>query len=290
MKKLDLKMLEDKKIKCFFSDNNQLLIGTDRGFGILTTSFQFRTVGQVNSIVKNRNGRYMIATNHGIYVAGQGFNDMIHYSDKNSFFSEYHKNRDLSIRLLKVNSLNLFDEKIILGTDEGLVIAETDLSKAKFFYGNYIMPTMTDDYIIHKGNSPLTGNLISSLLVYEKEIFIGTNGGLNVFSPEGESWRNYTANHLERIKRNNTWTEVEVEGNSDLSGNFISTIAKAHNKNIFVGSSRGVDIFDTVTRKITEKLSSDSIVFLFSSDNRLYVATEYNGLNIYEYKNYEGDI
>ncbi|MGM0606847.1 MAG: hypothetical protein ACQESP_00380 [Candidatus Muiribacteriota bacterium] len=286
LQKFDNELPGNIKITDLFSDGNRLLLGTERGYAVKNGSFQLRSVGGVNCIIKGKEN-YFLGSDLGIYETLSNFEDVRLYDDTNSFFAEYIDNKDLTERVKNVNTLCATDEYIFAGTDEGLIKIEKGMEEAEFFYGDYIMPTLSDEYIEYSGNTPLSGNIITDLLKFENKLFIASNGGLNIYNLDSDSWENYTGPHMRRVKETTGWVEESTDGNSGLSGNYITALSINHDDTILVGTTRGLDIFCYERSEVVNNLPVDSVTFLHFNNKTLIVGTEFDGVKIFKLRERE---
>ncbi|PLX17015.1 MAG: hypothetical protein C0601_08540 [Candidatus Muiribacterium halophilum] len=278
--KIDILKEKKAKIRNLAVNNNMLFIGTDRGIGMLSNTFKFQIMGIVNQILPIESGKLAVLANDGIYIVNNSFKIEMHFDSENSFFAQYKDNEDISERLLKVNSGAEFGKYYYFATDEGLAQVGKDLQMAKIFFGDYLVPSLSGELIKHQGNSPLPGNMIKDVKVWNSKILLATNGGLSIYVPESNNWHNLTSDHYEKTKRGSKWQEILVPGNTDMIGNYVNDINVYEDK-AFISTNKGLNLLNLKTNKIEKKLLEGSIKFSYLKDDTLFVSSDFDGLYIF---------
>ena len=279
--KIDILKEKKAKIRNLTIKDNTLYIGTDRGIGMLSNTFKFQIMGIVNQILPTESGKLAVLANDGIYIVNSSFKIETHFDSENSFFAQYKDNDDISDRLLKVNGGAELGKYYYFGTDEGLAQVGKDLQMAKIYFGDYLVPSLSGELIKHQGNSPLSGNMIKDVEVWQGKILLATNGGLSIFIPESNNWHNLTSDHYEKTKRGSKWQEILVPGNTDMIGNYVNDITIFGDK-AFISTNKGLNLLNLKTNKIEKKLLEGSIKFSYVEDDTLFVSSDFDGLYIFK--------
>ncbi|WP_136826873.1 hybrid sensor histidine kinase/response regulator transcription factor [Pedobacter cryophilus] len=162
----------------------------------------------------------------------------------------------------------------------------------------------------------LSENLINAIIADENGAWIGTNGGgLRYVLPDGTSKFLYRKKPELQIKNyvtvdkeiasqfaasssfvpNGYFSFLNARDPNFISDNFIQSLAKDVDGNLWVGTQNGLNYFDQKTQKFTAlykkvkdtkfQINNNNITTLFiDSKSRLWVGTEGGGLNYFDKK------
>ncbi|MFW5782326.1 MAG: hypothetical protein ACOCWO_03430 [Candidatus Muiribacteriaceae bacterium] len=274
-------ILKRSKITGLYSIGESLYISTTKGIAKYNGSFYMTSMDKVNSLIYDGSSMYL-ATDGGFYSSSTGLSSLDLYDETNSFLREYIENPDLSVRLKKINTLAYHDGKYYFGSDEGLAVTDNTFEEARFYFGDYIVPSLSNELITHKGNSPIAGNIINDIKVRGDEVWIATNSGLSVWTEETGSWKNYTADHTERVRKDDEWHETQIRGNSELEGNYVRRLIP-FNEFMIVATTSGLSIIDAEKRIFSKSFFTAPLYNIALVDELLFIFTEFDGLYIFEY-------
>jgi|GEM_PF-4877826 len=282
-KQAKIALLKEKKAKIrnFMIRDDVLFIGTDRGIGMLSNTFKFQLMGIVNQILPLSNGKVAVLANDGIYILNSVFKIENQLDDENSFFAQHKDNDDISDRLLKVNAGGEHGKYYYFGTDEGLAQVDKEFQLARIYFGDYMIPSLSGELIKHTGNSPLPGNMIKDVKIWDDKVLLATNGGLSIFVPEENNWHNLTADHYEKTKRGSSWQEIIVPGNSDMVGNYVNDV-EIYGDKALISTNKGLNLLNLRTMKFEKILLEGSILFSYVDGDTLYASADYDGLYIFK--------
>ena len=204
--------------------------------------------GTVETIIQDSKGYIWIGTNDGLNRYN-GTDMTVFKSDKKD------KNSIISSYILSLaedKSGNLW-----VGTDEG--ISRIDLSDYSI-----------KNYRYYKDNKNTPYSAINTIYVDENNlIYIGSNNGLYIYDGDKDEFNKI------------------LDDKDNLNDKCIYSIIKDKNKDIWIGTQKGINKIDAKTNKVdleyTQYLNSLEwgIVYslLFDNDNNLWVATSEKGLN-----------
>jgi len=211
------------QIRCILVDGNFVYAGTNDALLILNkTSKTIKRIeykgndkdlnlkNTINAIAKSNDGNIWLGTDKGIYQLAL---DLSSFTDPlvSTFESEY-------IRNVRISSLHIDESDFVwIGTKENSML-KVDLKPTKF---NII--TNSNE------NTPILSSLqVWSVFVdLQKYLYVGTSEkGLDIIDMTTLQKQNY-----------NTTTPVK------LAGNFVQSIFKDKNQNIWVGTNSGINVF-----------------------------------------------
>jgi signal transduction histidine kinase/ligand-binding sensor domain-containing protein/DNA-binding response OmpR family regulator len=263
--------LSDNDVKCLLKDrDNSIWLGT-LGGGLNffhKANANFINIGEtirpnfglsnalISSVVKETDESLWIGT----YGGGLNYLDF-----KNTKSYSYLVNSlDSEKAVNTITSLiKQDDENLLCGTFNGLY--KFNKKQKKF---SKIPLSQIDT---NKGERPIT-----ALLMDKDVIWVGTDG-----------------NGLKKISSTQKVDDFLADGSSSsISDNFITSI-KDNNETLWIATQDGLNLFDKKSQKVVKKykrgglntLSSNSLTVLFSdSKKRLWIGTDYDGLNYFDPK------
>lgn len=244
--------------------------------------------GKINAIYETDSLIYF-----GMYNSG------INVYDKESETFEFYNVENSVLETNTINAIHEYKDSIVFGTNNGIYKLENDkleywsiLDSDQIVYSFEVdgddlwIGTYNDGLYmfsgelmhIEKGNSDLSDNLIYDLhMDRNKELWIGTNDGLNVLSHDGSI--------ISHQKKDN---EVHY-----LSSNKIQVVYEDSKDNIWLGTvgggvvyyNRETETYMTITER--DGLSSNDVsAILEDDDGHLWVATN-NGISRIEMDTYD---
>lgn len=292
--------LIDNKTYCLIEDKSGLIwVGTYKGISIFDSNSKFK---HYNSDPFNTNS-LSSGTIHGIYEDDDQYIwvgtslEGVNIINKKS--NEYHflttENSNLCSN--NINDIVGFNNEIYIGTSDGLSIVDKESNTIQNFTSDNGLPV----------------NMIKSLFVDSKNnLWIGTNMGLAIMNIstkeiinitdmlkengvsdlfirdifESENGNYYLGCFLDGglIELNPIEKSIKIYKNienddTSISNNSVRTITEDIYGNIVVGTSHGLNILDTSTRKFSHYTTNDGLSnnniygILIDSNNNLWMST-----------------
>lgn len=254
------KLLSSENIKSFFTDNDvEYLIGTTNGLNYYNDSsqeiFHFLhseeelRVGEesyVNTIITWKDSKYFVGTGTGLYV----FDSKSLKVEKFDLF-----NNDRQVRHLYLDDQK---QNLYIGTREnGLIILNLNTDESYSF-------NSTNKFL------PISGNFISTTLLEDSILWIGTSNGLDKINFKDTTITNFGFGIHER----------------PLGGKLVKTILRHSKGDLFVGTwGGGVDRISSngtiVSYKVENGLANNVVYGLLEDTlNRIWISTN-NGLSLF---------
>ena len=303
--------------KVIQDDNNVIWVGTDHGGINLVDKNDFKISYLVNREDDNKSLCQNSTTTvykdiSGIIWIGT-FKKGISYYHQDIIKFPIVKHYASSLNTLTYNDVNRFAEddkgNLWIGTNgRGLIYFDRKAGSSKNYLNNPADP------------NSLCNNVIVSLCIdHKKKLWIGTYfGGMDCY--DGKSFKHYKHsntssgtildNRISDIIEDSshrlwiatmgggldlfdTETEVFTHYNRNLNSNFIVKLAEDENKNLWIGTSYGLDVLSGSTGKFTSYLQNDNDVNSLVNDNitsliedsrHLFWITTRDGISIFNPK------
>jgi ligand-binding sensor domain-containing protein len=134
-----------------------------------------------------------------------------------------------------VNVTEIIGQTLMIGTNTGFSEVTGGMFKNTTGYHKVARGSMI---IKERGSSELVNNRVLCFAGSETDLWIGTSLGLS--NRKGSVWQTYTADHMEPGR---SGKYEPVSGNSPLAGNSIRALALDENKNLYIGTSKGLTVF-----------------------------------------------
>lgn len=240
--------------------NGGLWFGTKKGLNHLVSSpdkfLHFNQHLETGINASDLDINYLLPDNNKIWVATA--NSGLFYFDLVSQSFTPIPVDNVSSTITSMVKFN--DTQIMLGTDEGVVFLDINSFKV----------------ISHKPLSILKTQYISSLLLEEDNLWIGTKSGGYIYNIKTKSLSHF--NHQENKNKSLSHAEITTLTKDGFGGVWVGTFVK------------GLNRFDNSTLQFNHthtenaNLSSSIVLGFLEKKNRLFIGTYGEGLNIYDKK------
>lgn len=205
------------------SKNNQIIIGTNKGLRIydedlktyksyLHVSGAEHTISHnvIRDIYEDSNNNLWIGTYNLLNKFDRESETFTHYNLLPSHLNKGKNNLVISIQPYKENG----EEKLIIGTETGLVIF--DISTSKFTYLNR-----------KNTNNQISNDVVKTVGIFDdKTIWFGTDYGLNKYNVENKKTTSFF---------------YQFSNENSIRNNVINTLYMDRQGNLWIGTNNGVD-------------------------------------------------
>ncbi|MDD2717733.1 MAG: two-component regulator propeller domain-containing protein [Candidatus Wallbacteria bacterium] len=287
--------LTSQQINCIVSDKNgTLFVGTEEEIGILNkiTGFATKNLGRINCLYWSDRMRSIYAgMDNGVAIFD--FTQWFYWDKENSFLKLREKDDNIGQNFYQILSMDEDSDGIFwIGTGDGLVKYNLSTKEGRVFYGIHKRPNQFGGFVKFEGNSPLSGNIVNSVLISERDKWISTGCGLSHFQNEDEkpSWEIFTATHVEAVvKEDGRGVDEKLPGNSPLIGNWVKECLH-RGQWFFIATTGGLSCYNSDTKKWinigkNEGLKSERLTKAAFYKDSLFVGSEY-GLYKIELQNF----